>query len=261
MSSSTSVTALIAIALKWLVLGRTKPGRYPLWGVYYFRWWLVQRLEPLVHIKWLQGSPMMRRLPARSRRQGRRRRRSSPTSTPARSTSSPSATAPRIGAQDRDRQCRGRSATSWSSARSTSATTPISAPPASIGHDVRDRRPCRARRPDRDPAGHRRRRGREAGTARPGARSAWSTSPRCRPSPRRRRRRARRCSTLFYAIAARGDPAGQPAADLPGLLHLRPDRRCDLRLRSEVQLSLVPAGARLADGDRHDLRAPCCSSR
>ena len=56
-----AVTALTAIALKWVVIGRTKPGRYPLWGVYYFRWWFVKRLEPLVHIKWLQGSPMIRR--------------------------------------------------------------------------------------------------------------------------------------------------------------------------------------------------------
>ncbi|TXN79781.1 Pls/PosA family non-ribosomal peptide synthetase [Methylobacterium sp. WL8] len=52
-----AVTATIAVAAKWLVLGRTKPGRYPLWGAYYFRWWLAQRLAPLVHIKWLQGSP------------------------------------------------------------------------------------------------------------------------------------------------------------------------------------------------------------
>lgn len=52
-----AVTAAIAIAAKWLILGRTRPGRYPLWGVYYFRWWLAQRLTPLVHIKWLQGSP------------------------------------------------------------------------------------------------------------------------------------------------------------------------------------------------------------
>jgi len=52
-----AVTAAIAIAGKWLVLGRTRPGRYPLWGVYYFRWWLAQRLAPLVHVKWLQGSP------------------------------------------------------------------------------------------------------------------------------------------------------------------------------------------------------------
>ncbi|WP_409567229.1 Pls/PosA family non-ribosomal peptide synthetase [Methylobacterium sp. E-016] len=52
-----AVTATIAVAAKWLVLGRTKPGRYPLWGAYYFRWWLAQRLAPLVHVKWLQGSP------------------------------------------------------------------------------------------------------------------------------------------------------------------------------------------------------------
>ncbi|KQP73429.1 peptide synthetase [Methylobacterium sp. Leaf111] len=52
-----AVTAAIAVAAKWLILGRTKPGRYPLWGVYYYRWWLAQRLTPLVHVKWLQGSP------------------------------------------------------------------------------------------------------------------------------------------------------------------------------------------------------------
>ena len=52
-----AVTACIAISAKWLILGRTKPGRYPLWGVYYYRWWLTQRLTPLVHVKWLQGSP------------------------------------------------------------------------------------------------------------------------------------------------------------------------------------------------------------
>ncbi|GJD53557.1 D-alanine--D-alanyl carrier protein ligase [Methylobacterium crusticola] len=55
-----AVTALIAIGAKWVILGRTRPGRYPLWGAYYFRWWLTQRLTPLVHVKWLQGSPMIR---------------------------------------------------------------------------------------------------------------------------------------------------------------------------------------------------------
>ncbi|MEH3144604.1 MAG: amino acid adenylation domain-containing protein [Methylobacterium frigidaeris] len=55
-----AVTACLAIAGKWLVLGRTRPGRYPLWGTYYFRWWLSQRLTPLVHVKWLQGSPLIR---------------------------------------------------------------------------------------------------------------------------------------------------------------------------------------------------------
>ncbi|MCW2236979.1 Pls/PosA family non-ribosomal peptide synthetase [Azospirillum canadense] len=53
-------TVLIAIGAKWLVIGRTKPGRYPLWGTYYYRWWLAQRFISLVHLKWFQGSPVMR---------------------------------------------------------------------------------------------------------------------------------------------------------------------------------------------------------
>jgi len=54
------ITVILAIAAKWLVLGRTKPGRYPLWGTYYFRWWLAQRFLGLVHIKWFQDSPIIR---------------------------------------------------------------------------------------------------------------------------------------------------------------------------------------------------------
>ncbi|HIJ39048.1 MAG TPA: amino acid adenylation domain-containing protein [Rhodospirillaceae bacterium] len=53
-------TMLIAIAAKWLVLGRTKPGRYPLWGVYFFRWWLAQRFVGVIHLKWFQATPIMR---------------------------------------------------------------------------------------------------------------------------------------------------------------------------------------------------------
>src|SRR5690606_11453543 len=30
------------------------------WGVYYFRWWFASRVAGLVHIKWLQGTPVMR---------------------------------------------------------------------------------------------------------------------------------------------------------------------------------------------------------
>ncbi len=53
-------TVIFAIAIKWVVIGRTKPGRYPIWGVYYFRWWLVERALGLVHIPWVQGSPLIR---------------------------------------------------------------------------------------------------------------------------------------------------------------------------------------------------------
>lgn len=52
-------TLFITIAAKWLIIGRTKPGRYPLWGVYHYRLWLVQRLATLAHMKWLQCSPLL----------------------------------------------------------------------------------------------------------------------------------------------------------------------------------------------------------
>ena len=50
----------LVIALKWIVMGRTKPGVYPLWGVYFFRWWFMQRLYALGHPSYLANSPLMR---------------------------------------------------------------------------------------------------------------------------------------------------------------------------------------------------------
>ncbi len=50
---------VLVVALKWLVIGRTKPGIYPLWGSYYFRIWLMQRIVHLTAHKFLQGSPLM----------------------------------------------------------------------------------------------------------------------------------------------------------------------------------------------------------
>jgi len=55
-------TTLIAIAAKWLIIGQTRPGVYPLWGVYYYRWWLAQRFVSMIHLKWFQGTPIMRLL-------------------------------------------------------------------------------------------------------------------------------------------------------------------------------------------------------
>ena len=52
-------TIVVSIALKWLILGRTRPGSYKLWGVYYYRWWLAQRVVSVAHIKWFQGTPIM----------------------------------------------------------------------------------------------------------------------------------------------------------------------------------------------------------
>jgi non-ribosomal peptide synthetase-like protein len=49
---------LFVIAAKWLVLGRVKAGRYPLWGVMYFRWWLTDRISEIPPRHLLSGSPL-----------------------------------------------------------------------------------------------------------------------------------------------------------------------------------------------------------
>ena len=53
------VMLLIPIAVKWLVIGRYRPGAYPLWGDYYFRWWLVTTIEAAVPVGYLAGTPLL----------------------------------------------------------------------------------------------------------------------------------------------------------------------------------------------------------
>jgi non-ribosomal peptide synthetase-like protein len=48
----------VAIAGKWLILGRLQAGRYRLYGVTYFRWWLVDRLLDVPPVYFLTGSPL-----------------------------------------------------------------------------------------------------------------------------------------------------------------------------------------------------------
>jgi non-ribosomal peptide synthetase-like protein len=49
----------LSIVAKWTVVGRFKPGNYPVWGMYYFRWWLVTRLQRLSGAQFLAGTPLM----------------------------------------------------------------------------------------------------------------------------------------------------------------------------------------------------------
>ena len=51
------VLLLGSVAFKWLVIGRTRAGDYPLWGGYYFRWWLVRRVLETVASQYLAGTP------------------------------------------------------------------------------------------------------------------------------------------------------------------------------------------------------------
>ena len=55
---STLLAFAAAIVGKWLVLGRARAGRYPLWGVVYFRWWLADRLIEAAPVYLLSGSSM-----------------------------------------------------------------------------------------------------------------------------------------------------------------------------------------------------------
>jgi non-ribosomal peptide synthetase-like protein len=48
-----------SIAAKWLLLGRIRPGRHRLWGFYYWRWWLTQRIIAATPLDYLVESPWL----------------------------------------------------------------------------------------------------------------------------------------------------------------------------------------------------------
>lgn len=48
----------VAILGKWLIAGRLKAGRYPLWGLTYYRWWLADRLVEAAPVYMLSGSSL-----------------------------------------------------------------------------------------------------------------------------------------------------------------------------------------------------------
>jgi non-ribosomal peptide synthetase-like protein len=50
---------MLSIVGKWAIIGRVKPGDYPLWGLYYFRWWLTRRLLALSPVRYLAGTPFL----------------------------------------------------------------------------------------------------------------------------------------------------------------------------------------------------------
>lgn len=52
---------LFAVAMigKWIIIGRTKPGEYPLYGQYYFRWWFVSHLVAMVDLAVIAETPLI----------------------------------------------------------------------------------------------------------------------------------------------------------------------------------------------------------
>jgi non-ribosomal peptide synthetase-like protein len=49
---------VLCVTGKWLVIGKMKEGDYPLWGSYYFRWWLVKTMQRLIPPQFLNGTPL-----------------------------------------------------------------------------------------------------------------------------------------------------------------------------------------------------------
>ncbi|MDP4278232.1 MAG: amino acid adenylation domain-containing protein, partial [Bacteroidota bacterium] len=53
------VLTAIAIGFKWAVIGKIKPGKYKLWGSYYFRFWIVDKVINICPIIYFTGTNLM----------------------------------------------------------------------------------------------------------------------------------------------------------------------------------------------------------
>ncbi len=51
-------TLLLAVAIKWIVIGKFKEGEHPVWGGYFLRWWFVQRVCDLAPKEYITGTPL-----------------------------------------------------------------------------------------------------------------------------------------------------------------------------------------------------------
>lgn len=53
------VTLSLSVISKWLLIGKFKEGKYPLWGTYYFRWWLARQFQRMAPEHLISGTPLM----------------------------------------------------------------------------------------------------------------------------------------------------------------------------------------------------------
>jgi non-ribosomal peptide synthetase-like protein len=53
------VMLAVSIASKWMIIGRYKPGKYPLWGFQHFRFWLAGRFQAFSGAGALVGTPLL----------------------------------------------------------------------------------------------------------------------------------------------------------------------------------------------------------
>lgn len=50
---------LLSVLIKWVVIGKFREGVYPLWGLYYFRFWFVKKCVDITQVNLLTGSPFL----------------------------------------------------------------------------------------------------------------------------------------------------------------------------------------------------------
>jgi non-ribosomal peptide synthetase-like protein len=53
------ILSLFAVAFKWAVIGHIKAGKYKLWGSYYFRFWIVDKVINICPINYFTGTSIM----------------------------------------------------------------------------------------------------------------------------------------------------------------------------------------------------------
>ncbi|HHD64706.1 MAG TPA: peptide synthetase, partial [Desulfobulbaceae bacterium] len=49
----------VPVVMKWVLLGRVKPGIYPLWGWFFLRFWLVDKMAAMAPLAFFSGTPML----------------------------------------------------------------------------------------------------------------------------------------------------------------------------------------------------------
>ncbi|TPG71795.1 amino acid adenylation domain-containing protein [Hymenobacter nivis] len=49
----------LVVVFKWLIIGRFRAGEYPLWGLYYFRFWVVKKLVEAAPTQLLSATPYL----------------------------------------------------------------------------------------------------------------------------------------------------------------------------------------------------------
>jgi len=54
------IMMLVSIIMKWALIGRYKEGVYPLWGFYYFRFWLAKKFVDAIPLSLFSGTPFIK---------------------------------------------------------------------------------------------------------------------------------------------------------------------------------------------------------